>query len=69
MKYNHELLSAICLLLAAKINEIHFPSIKSIIGAMDSQVSKREILQAEQEILEEFGFDVVSERNSYSIVH
>lgn len=36
---------------------------------MDSQVSKREILQAEQEILEEFGFDVVSERNSYSIVH
>lgn len=57
------------MLLAAKINEIHFPSIKSIIGAMDSQVSKREILQAEQEILEEFGFDVVSERNSYSIVH
>ncbi len=41
MKYNYELLSGICLLLAAKINEIHFPSIKSIIGAIDFQVTKR----------------------------
>ncbi len=58
IKYKSELLSAVCLLLAAKINEIHFPSIKSILGALDFLTTKRQVLQAEQEILEVFDFEV-----------
>lgn len=48
IKHNCDVLSAICLLLAAKINEIHYPSVKSIIGAIDCKVTKRDILQTEQ---------------------
>lgn len=47
LRYQAELLGAVCLLLAAKINEVHFPSLKSVLGALDFFTPKTDFLQAE----------------------
>jgi hypothetical protein len=56
-------------LLASKVIEVHFPSIKSILGALDFFTSKSELIELEQDILALFGFELALERNSYSILH
>jgi hypothetical protein len=44
------------LLLAAKINEVQFPSIKSVLGALDFLTTKKDLLQVEEEVMAQFGF-------------
>jgi hypothetical protein len=56
LRHKAELIGAVCLLLAAKINEVHFPSIKSVLGALDFLTTKRDLLQVEEEVMAQFGF-------------
>lgn len=69
LRYQAELLGAVCLLLAAKINEVHFPSIKSVLGALDFFTIKKDLLKAEEEVVGLFGFELAVDKNSYSTLH
>ena len=56
LRHQAELIGAVCLFLAAKINEVHFPSVKSVLGALDFFTTKRVLLQVEEEVVVLFGF-------------
>ena len=51
------------------MNEIHVPSIKCILNCFDFTSNKKKIIEAEQEILQIFDYEIGLEKNSYSIIN